>query len=162
MRSLRELSQSYKKLYPEYPNPLAAFNRHDKKLENIKREALLPYLKNLEGQLVIYRNQLTTFGILFDVQTSAWGLQAELWMINTIHVPEHMESAPKQKQCIIKCSWYSMRLLENRINCMPAGWVIWPEQSFVNEIEKIYLLQGKIPAHLVINGAILNQNSGDG
>lgn len=58
MRSLRELSQSYKNLYPEYPNPLAAFNQHDKKLENIKREALLPHLKNLEGQLVIYRNQM--------------------------------------------------------------------------------------------------------
>ena len=60
MRSLRELSQSYKKLYPEYPNPLAAFHRHYKKLENIKREALLPYLKNLEGQLIPERSRILT------------------------------------------------------------------------------------------------------
>ena len=157
MLSLRELSKTYKKLYPEYPNPLAALNRHDEKLKEIKREALLPHLKNLEGQLVIYRDQLTTFGILFDVETSAWGFQAELWMINTIYVPEHIDSVPKQKQCMIKCSWHSMRLLGDRINCISVGWVIWPEESFVNEIERIYLLQGRIPAHLVINGAILNQ-----
>ena len=157
MLSLRELSKTYKKLYPEYPNPLAAFNRHDDKLENIKREALLPQLKNLEGQLVIYRDQLTTFGILFDVETSAWGFQAELWMINTIYVPEHIDSVPKQKQCMIKCSWHSMRLLGGRINCMPVGWVIWLEEIFVNEIEKIYLLQGRIHAHFAINGSLMNQ-----
>jgi hypothetical protein len=157
MLSLRELSKTYKKLYPEYPNPLAALNRHDEKLKEIKREALLPHLKNLEGQLVIYRDQLTTFGILFDVETSAWGFQAELWMINTIYVPEHIDSVPKQKQCMIKCSWHSMRLLGDRINCMPVGWVIWPEEIFVNEIEKIYLLQGRIHAHFAINGSLMNQ-----
>jgi hypothetical protein len=157
MLSLRELSKTYKKLYPEYPNPLAALNRHDEKLKEIKREALLPHLKNLEGQLVIYRDQLTTFGILFDVETSAWGFQAELWMINTIYVPEHIDSVPKQKQCMIKCSWHSMRLLGDRINCMPAGWVIWPEERVVNQIERIYLLQGRIPAHFAINGSLMNQ-----
>ena len=150
MLSLLELSEEYKKNYPHYINPLASLTPQDDKLEEIKRKALLPYLKNLEGELIIYRNLLTTFGILFDIKTNDSGFQAELWMFNIIDFPDYIQPTQNERQSTIKCSWRFMRLLNHRINCMPNGLVLWPEESFVNEIEKIYLLKGKKTAHVAI------------
>ena len=70
-------------------------------------------------------------------------------MFNIIDFPDYIQPI-NERQSTIKFSWRFMRLLNHRINCMPNGWVLWPEESFVNEIEKIYLLKGKKAAHVAI------------
>ena len=54
MLSLPELSETYKNSHPHYINPLAYFDVTDHELADLKREALLPYLENLEEKMVTF------------------------------------------------------------------------------------------------------------
>ena len=58
MLSLPELSQTYKNSHPQYINPLAYFDVTDHELADLKREALFPYLENLEEKMVKELNNL--------------------------------------------------------------------------------------------------------
>ena len=58
MLSLPELSQTYKNSHPHYIDPLAYFDATDHELADLKREALFPYLENLEEKMVIYRARM--------------------------------------------------------------------------------------------------------
>ena len=71
MLSLPELSQTYKNSHPHYINPLAYFDVTDHELADLKREALLPYLENLEEKMVIYRARMVAFVVLFDVNATS-------------------------------------------------------------------------------------------
>ena len=89
MISLPELSQAYKNSHPQYINPLAYFDSTDHELANLKREALLPYLENMEEKIVIYRARMVAFVVLFDVECDECGLRANVWRLNIINLPEY-------------------------------------------------------------------------
>ena len=75
MLSLPDLSQAYKNSHPHYFNPLAYFDPNDQVLAAIKREAIFPYLENLEEKMVIYRERFIAFVVLlmWSVTTSDFG-----------------------------------------------------------------------------------------
>ena len=150
MLSLPELSETYKNSHPHYINPLAYFDVTDHELANLKREALLPYLENLEEKMVIYRARMVSFVVLFDVECDERGFRANVWRLNIIHLPHYAKRLAEHKIWQVACTWNSIRLLDDRINCSPAGWTIWPEDRVVNYIEKKYVNDGAISANATL------------
>jgi hypothetical protein len=75
MLSLPALSQKYKKLHPEYIDPLAKFSSGDPKLAAIKRQALSPYLSSLEEQRILFNDHILVAAFLFDVEVNENGLR---------------------------------------------------------------------------------------
>ena len=128
MLSLPALSQKYKSLYPEYIDPLAKFSLNDPKLAAIKRQALSPYLISLEEQKILYNDHILVLAFLFDVEVNENGFIAELWKIKTYQLPYYPYPFKERKNWTIQCDWQQLRLLGNRINCLPYGW------SFLTEI----------------------------
>ena len=122
MLSLPELSQSYKNSHPHYINPLAYFDVTDHELADLKREALIPYLENLEGKMVIYRARMVAFVVLFHVECDGHGFRANVWRLNIIHLSHYAKRLAEHKIWQVACTWNSIRLLDDRINCSPAGW----------------------------------------
>jgi hypothetical protein len=98
-------------------------------LADLKREALLPYLENLEEKMVIYRARLVAFVVLFDVECDERGFRADVWRLNIIHIPEYAKRLAEHKIWQVACTWNSIRLLGNRINCLPYGWCFWSEEK---------------------------------
>ena len=119
MLSLPELSETYKNSHPHYINPLAYFDVTDRELANLKREALFPYLENLEEKMVIYRARLVAFVVLFGVECDERGFRANVWRLNIIHLPEYAKRLAEHKIWQVACTWNSIRLLDDRINCSP-------------------------------------------
>ena len=148
MLSLPDLSQAYKNSHPQYINPLAYFDVTDHELAHLKREALFPYLENLEEKMVIYRARLVAFVVLFDVECDERGFRANVWRLNIIHLPEYAKRLAEHKIWQVACTWNSIRLLDDRINCSPAGWTFWPEDRVINHIEKKYVNEGASAAYL--------------
>ena len=81
MFSLLELHQNYKALYPQYYDPLASYSPDDPKLDEIKRSALLPYLQELEEKMIIFKNIIFVFAVLYDVVADEFGFSAEVWRL---------------------------------------------------------------------------------
>ena len=148
MLSLPDLSQAYKNSHPHYFNPLAYFDLNDQELAAIKREAIFPYLENLEEKMVIYRERFIAFVVLFDVECDDIGFRAHAWRLNIIDLPGYARYLAKRRCWKIACTWRSIRLLNNSINCPHAGWTFWPEDRVVNHIEKKYVNEGPDAAHL--------------
>ena len=147
MLSLPELSQTYKNSHPHYINPLAYFDVTDHELANLKREALLPYLENLEEKMVIYRARMVAFVVLFDVKCDERGFRANVWRLNIIHLPEYAKRLAEHKIWQVACTWNSIRLLDDRINCSPAGWTFCPEDRVINHVEKQFVNEGATSAY---------------
>ena len=150
MLSLPELSQAYKNSHPQYINPLAYFDVTDHELADLKREALFPYLENLEEKLVIFRARMVAFVVLFDVECDERGFRANVWRLNIIHLPEYAKRLAEHKIWQVACTWNSIRLLDDRINCSPAGWTFWPEDRVVKQIEHKFVKEGQSSAHLAL------------
>ena len=153
MLSLPELSQAYKISYPHYIDPLAYFNATDQKLADLKREALFPYLENLEEKMVIYRARMVAFVVLFDVECDERGFRANAWRLNIIHLPEYARQLAEHKIWQVACTWNSIRLLDDRINCSPAGWTFWPEERVVSQIEHKFVKEGELSAHQALKNS---------
>ena len=150
MLSLPDLSQAYKNSHPHYFNPLAYFDPNDQELAAIKREAIFPYLENLEEKMVIYRERFIAFTVLFDVECDDIGFRAHAWRLNIIDLPGYARYLAKRRCWKIACTWNSIRLLDDRINCCPAGWTFWPEERVVNQIEHKFLKEGQSSTHLAL------------
>ena len=150
MLSLPELSQAYKNSHPHYINPLAYFDVTDHELADLKCEALFPYLENLEEKMVIYRARMVACVVLFDVECDERGFRANVWRLNIIHLPEYAKRLAEHKIWQVACTWNSIRLLDDRINCSPAGWTFWPEDRVVNHVEKKYVTEGAISAYIAL------------
>ena len=150
MLSLPDLSQAYKNSHPHYFNPLAYFDLNDQELAAIKREALFPYLENLEEKMVIYRERFIAFVVLFEVETDEEGFRANVWRLNPIYVPQYAYPLADRKLWTVSCQWRTVRLLEDRINCMPFGWTFWPEDRVVSQIEHKFMKEGRESAHLAL------------
>ena len=78
MLSLPELSQTYKNSHPHYINPLAYFDVTDHELADLKREALFPYLENLEEKMVIYRKRLQAFKNITEKNSPEGGFKRHI------------------------------------------------------------------------------------
>ena len=154
MLSLPELSETYKNSHPHYIDPLAYFNATDHKLADLKREALFPYLENLEEKMVIYRARMVAFVVLFDVECDERGFRANVWRLNIIHLPHYAQRLAEHKIWQVACTWNSIRLLDDRINCLPAGWTFWPEDRVINHIEKKYVYEGAVSACLSLKDTV--------
>ena len=148
MLSLPELSQTYKNSHPHYIDPLAYFDATDYELANLKREALFPYLENLEEKMVIYRASMVAFVVLFHVECDERGFRANVWRLNMIHLPHYAKRLAEHKIWQVACTWNSIRLLDDRINCSPTGWTFWPEDRVINHVEKKYVNEGAVSAFL--------------
>ena len=81
MLSLPKLHQQYKKQHPQYHDPLACYSPEDQELEKIKRTALSPHLQQLEEQLIIFKDIITVFAVLYDVVVDEFGFSAEVWRL---------------------------------------------------------------------------------
>ena len=127
MLSLHALAQKYKKLHPEYIDPLAKFSPGDSRLATIKRQALSPYLSSLEERRILYDDHILVSAFLFDVEINENGFIAELWKIKTLQLPDYPYPLGKRKTWSIQSDWGHLRLLGNRINCLPYGWAFWTE-----------------------------------
>ena len=128
MLSLPALSQKYKNLYPEYIDPLAKFSPDDLRLVTIKRQALSPYLSSLEEQRILYDDHILVSAFLFDVEVNENGFIAELWKIKTLQLPHYPYPFRERKTWTIQSDWQHLRLLGNRINCLPYGSTFWSEE----------------------------------
>lgn len=122
MLSLPALSEKYKNLYSEYINPLAKFSPGDRNLATIKRDALSPHLSSLEEQKILFDDHILVSAFLFDVEVNENGFIAELWKIKTHHLPHYPYPFKKRKTWTIQSDWEHLRLLGDRINCLPYGW----------------------------------------
>ena len=132
MLSLPALSQKYKNLYPEYIDPLAKFSPGDPKLSAIKRQTLSPYLSSLEEQRILYDDHILVSAFLFDVEVNENGFTAELWKIKTHQHHHYPYSFKERKIWAIQSDWEHLRLLGNRMNCLPYDWSFWTEKSSVD------------------------------
>ena len=139
MLSLPELSRTYKNSHPQYINPLAYFDATDHELEDLKREALFPYLENLEEKMVIYRARMVAFVVLFDVECDERGFGANVWRLNIIHLPEYAKRLAEHKIWQIACTCNSIRLLEDRV---------------INHVEKKYVNEGQEAARLALQDTL--------
>ena len=128
MLCLPELSEKYKKLHPEYIDPLAKFSPGDPKLATIKRQALSPYLSSLAERRILYDDHILVSAFLFDVEINENGFIAELWKIKTLQLTDYPYPFGKRKTWTIQSDWEHLRLLGNRINCLPYGWTFWAEE----------------------------------
>ena len=122
MLSLPELSENYKNLHPEYMDPLAKFSPGEPRLAAIKRQALGPYLSSLEEQPILYDHHIRVSAFLFDVEVNENGFIAELWKTKTHHLPHYPYPFKQRKTWTIQSDWEHLRLLGDRINCLPYGW----------------------------------------
>jgi hypothetical protein len=98
MLSLPKLHQQYKKQHPQYHDPLARYSPEDRELEKIKRTALSPYLQQLEEQMIIFKDIITIFAVLYDVVVDEFGFSAEVWRMQPIYVPVYAEHLGGTKQ----------------------------------------------------------------
>ena len=131
MLNLPALSKKYKNLYPEYIDPLAKFSPGEPKLAAIKRQALSPYLSSLEEQRILYDDHILVSAFLFDVEVNENGFTAELWKIKTLQLPDYPYPFKERKTWTIQSVWEHLRLLGNRVNCLPYGWSFWAEGRFI-------------------------------
>ena len=131
MLGLHALSEKYKSLHPEYIDPLAKFSPGDPKLGAIKRQALSPYLSSLEEQRILYNDHILVSAFLFDVEINENGFIAELWKIKTHQLPHYPYPFKERKTWTIQSDWQHLRLLGNRVNCLPYGWSFWTEESSI-------------------------------
>ena len=154
MSSLLELHQNYKALYPQYHDPLASYSPDDRKLNEIKRSALLPYLQELEEKMIIFKNIISVFAVLYDVVVDEFGFSAEVWRLQPIHVPVYAEHLSERNSWIIGCGWSHLRLLQDRINCMPWGWTFWPEKRVVQTVEDSFMHGGCLAAHNALRNSV--------
>ena len=123
MLSLPKLHQQYKKQYPQYHDPLARYSPEDQELEKIKRTALSPYLQQLEEQMIIFKDIITIFAVLYDVVVDEFGFSAEVWRLQPIHVPVYAEHLSERNSWIIGCGW-------PRVNSSaPRSIMVWPWAS---------------------------------
>ena len=154
MSSLLELHQNYKALYPQYHDPLASYSPDDPKLDEIKRIALLPYLQELEEKMIIFKNIISVFAVLYDVVVDEFGFSAEVWRLQPIHVPVYAEHLSERNSWIIGCGWSQLRLLQDRINCMPWGWSFWPEKRVVQTVEDSFMHGGCLAAQNALRDSV--------
>ena len=154
MSSLLELHQNYKALYPQYPDPLACYSPDDPNLDEIKRSALLPYLQELEEKMIIFKNIISVFAVLYDVVADEFGFSAEVWRLQPIHIPLHAEHLSEQNNWVIGGEWKQIRLLRDRINCMPWGWTFWPEDRVVKPVEEKFMSGGCIAAQNTLKNSV--------
>ena len=154
MLSLPKLHQQYKKQHPQYHDPLARYSPEDQELEKIKRTALSPYLQRLEEQMIIFKDIITIFAVLYDVVVEDFGFSAEVWRLQPIHVPIYAEHLSERNSWIIGCGWSQLRLLQDRINCMPWGWTFWPEKRVVQSVEDSFIHGGCLAAHNALRNTV--------
>jgi hypothetical protein len=154
MSSLLELHQNYKALYPQYHDPLASYSPDDPNLDEIKRSALLPYLQELEEKMIIFKNIISVFAVLYDVVADEFGFSAEVWRLQPIHIPLHTEHLSEQNKWVIGGEWKQIRLLQDRINCMPWGWTFWPEDRVVKPVEEKFMNGGCLAAQDALKNSV--------
>ena len=148
MPTLPELYRNHQTQHPKYCNPLASFDPDDEDLQHIKREALLPYLEDLEEKMIVYKECMVVFAVLFEVETDEEGFRANVWRLNPIYVPQYAYPLADRKLWTVSCQWRTVRLLEDRINCMPFGWTFWPEILYKDNNYIIYSLT-RIKQHIL-------------
>jgi len=132
MLNLPALSKKYKNLYPKYIDPLAKFSSGDPKLVTIKRQALSPYLSSFEEQKIIYNDHILLTAFLYNVEVNENGFIAELWKIKTHQLLHYPYPLMERKTWTIQSDWQHLRLIGNRINCLPYGWSFWTVKSSVD------------------------------
>jgi hypothetical protein len=84
------------------------------------------------------------------VETDEEGFRANVWRLNPIYVPQYAYPLADRKLWTVSCQWRTVRLLEDRINCMPFGWTFWPEDRVVSQIEHKFMKEGRESAHLAL------------
>lgn len=156
MIPLPELHKRYKTEHPHYFDTLARFDPSDQKLESLKRKALLPFFETLEEKMIVYKEMMVAFAVLFEVEVDRYGFKAHVWRLNPIHVPSYAKPLANRKHWTIGCKWKEIRLLRDRINCMPYGWTFWPEERVVGKIEEKYVREGPESAYLALSKTITN------
>ena len=125
MFNLPALSEKYKSHHPEYIDPPAKVSSADPKLAAIQRQALSPYLSSLEEQRILYDDHILVSAFLFDVEVNENGFIAEVWKIKTHQLPHYPYPFRERKTWTIQSDWQHLRLLGNRMNCLPYGWTFW-------------------------------------
>ncbi len=94
-------SQTYKNSHPHFINPLARYSPEDRELEKIKRTALSPYLQQLEEQMIIFKDIITVFAVLYEVVVDEFGFSAEVWRMQPMHVPVYAEHLAERNSWVI-------------------------------------------------------------
>ena len=88
MLSLPKLHQQYKKQHPQYHDPLACYSPEDRELEE---------------QMIIFKDIITVFAVLYDVVVDVFGFSAEFWRMQPIHVPLYAEHLAERNSWVIGC-----------------------------------------------------------
>ena len=104
--------------------------------------------------MIIFKDIITIFAVLYDVVVDEFGFSAEVWRMQPIHVPVYAEHLSERNSWIIGCGWPQLRLLQDRINCMPWGWTFWPEKRVVQTVEDSFMHGGCLAAHNALRNSV--------
>ena len=104
--------------------------------------------------MIILKDIITVYAVINDVVVDEFGDTAEVWRLNIIHLPEYAKRLAEHKIWQVACTWNSIRLLDDRINCSPAGWTFWPEDRVINHVEKKYVNEGPVSAYLSLQNTV--------
>lgn len=104
---------------------------------SIRRFEFSPYLKNLHGKKVIYRERIAGIACAFNPVISNDGFSCELVPLYLIEKKRGwMNSTVWTVPITIYSAWSCLRLEGSRFSSSPySGWSLWPEQDLVQEVE---------------------------
>ena len=104
--------------------------------------------------MIIFKNIISVFAVLYDVVADEFGFSAEVWRLQPIHIPLHAEHLSEQNNWVIGGEWKQLRLLQDRINCMPLGWTFWSEKRVVKSAEDSFMHAGCLAAHNALRDSV--------
>lgn len=145
MLTLKELKQTYDNSHPDYEHLLNRADITDKKLNKIKREILQPYLEEqkLEGRVIVYKEKYAGFVVISDVEMTEKGFKASIQALDPLDQPYGHHKHIEGSRWKIGGPWNMLMCNATSIGCFYVGWNIWPEASFTEYIEEIYLSKGQ-------------------
>lgn len=152
MLTLKELKQTYDNSHPDYEQLMNRADITDKKLNKIKREILQPYLEDqqLEGRVIVYKEKYAEFVVISDVEMTEKGFKASIQALDPLDQPYEHHKHIEGSRWKIGGPWNMLMCNTTSIGCFYVGWNIWPEASFTEQIEKIYLKLGKTAAYRAV------------
>ena len=152
MQTLKELKQTYDNNHPDYEHLLHRADITDKKLNKIKSEIIQPYLEDqqLEGKVIVYKEKYAGFVVISDVEMTEKGFKASIQALDPLDQPYEHHKHIEGSTWKIGGPWNMLMCNTTSIGCFYVGWNIWPEASFTEQIEKIYLELGKTAAYRAV------------
>ena len=145
MPTLKELSETYNENHPTHAHLLNHADVTNKELNVTKRKILQPYLEKqkLNGRIILYKEKFVGFVLINNVEMSEKGFKADIQALDPLFQPYEHHQHIEGSKWKIGGPWNMLMCNTSSIGCFYVGWNIWPEATFTNYIEGIYLTKGK-------------------